>query len=69
MKEAGLTPVFKPGIAYFEQAQTVLVCRKLYRQPMCEECFLDRELMQQNYPERDFHITYVAEIEKVYLKS
>ncbi len=61
----GLTPVFEDGYTYFAEAKMVLVCRKLYQAPLKEEYFLDRETLEKNYPERDFHDMYVGKIEKI----
>ena len=65
----GLTPVFGDGYTYFAEANLVMVCRKLYRAPLMEEGFLDREVMEKNYPDRDFHDMYVGRIEKVLVKE
>ena len=62
---AGLTPAFGEGYTYFEQADLVLVCRKLYRAPLLEEGFLDRQVLEDAYPQRDFHDLYIGEIVKV----
>ena len=61
---AGLTPVFGEGYTYFEEAKLVLVCRKLYRAPLVEEGFLDKTVLEKNYPQRDLHDMYVGEIVK-----
>ena len=63
--KVGFTPVFEDGYTYFAEASLVLVCRKLYRAPLKEEYFLDRETLEKNYPNRDFHDLYVGAIEKV----
>ena len=61
--ECGFTVAAGAGNApYFEQAELVLVCRKLFRQAMDENCFLDKSLIEKNYPNGDFHTTYVGEI-------
>lgn len=62
-KETGLTPLFIEGSTTFEEAETVLVCKKLYRQELKKECFLDEKLLK-NYPIDDFHISFVGEIIK-----
>lgn len=62
---AGLTPVYGDGYTYFAEAELVLVCKKLYRAPLVEEGFLDRELLEEHYPKRDLHDMYVGEIVKV----
>jgi flavin reductase (DIM6/NTAB) family NADH-FMN oxidoreductase RutF len=64
----GLTPVFSDGYTYFEEASLVMVCRKLYRAPVIEEGFLDKALMEDCYPNKDFHDLYVGEIIKVLTK-
>lgn len=66
---AGLTPVFEDGYTYFAEAELVLVCRKLYRAPILEEGFLDREVLEDCYPQRDFHDMYVGEIRRVLVRD
>ena len=63
--KVGLTPVFEDGYTYFAEAKLVIVCRKLYQAPLKEEYFLDRETLEKNYPDRDFHDLYVGRIEKI----
>lgn len=63
--KVGLTPVHADGTTYFAEASLVLICRKLYRAPLLEEGFIDRAVMDKNYPERDFHDLYVGAIEKI----
>lgn len=63
--KTGLTPAFGEGYTYFAEAKLVLVCRKLYQAPLKEECFLHQEVVEKNYPERDFHDLYIGEIVKV----
>ena len=65
---AGLTPVFGHGYTYFSEADLVLVCRKLYRAPVIEAGFLDKALMDDCYPNRDFHDMYIGDITKVLVK-
>lgn len=65
---AGLTPAFGEGYTYFEEASLVLVCRKLYQAPVLEAGFLDRSVLEDCYPQRDFHDLYVGEIVKVLKK-
>lgn len=62
----GLTPVFGEGYTAFAEASLTLVCRKLYLAPIVEEGFIDRAIIDDCYPERDFHDMYVAEIVKVF---
>ncbi len=61
----GLTPVSDENSTWFAEANLVFVCRKLYRAPLSAEGFLDSDVVEKNYPERDFHDMYVGEIVKV----
>lgn len=61
----GLTPVFTDGTTCFAEAKLVLICRKLYQAPLLEEHFVDREVVEDCYPKRDFHDMYIGAIEKV----
>lgn len=54
---------------YFEEAKEVMICRKLFAQELDPECFIDTTLDQKNYPNKDYHILYVGEIEKVLIKQ
>ena len=69
--EVGFTPAFVDGTTTFEQAELVLVCRKLYADAIKHECFLDDVPDSANYPERagdddpGYHIMYIAEVERV----
>lgn len=69
IERAGLTPAFGDGTTWFQEASLVLVCRKLYRQQLREDCFLDPALVDRNYPARDFHTMYIGEIEKLLMQE
>ena len=66
LKEAGLTPVINEnGVVEFEEAKITVVGRKLFAADMKEADFLDKSLVEKNYPGNDFHTVYVCEIEKI----
>ena len=65
----GLTPAFGDGFTYFEEAELVLVCRKLYAAPLVKEGFLDQDVLDRYYPEVDLHTMYIGAIEKVLVKE
>ena len=52
-------------VPYFDEARLTLICKKLYAQALKEECFIDKGIIDEWYPERDYHIMYVVEIEKI----
>ena len=53
---------------YVAEADTVLLCRKLYADDLKEDGFFDRTLLS-NYPTKDFHRMYIGEIESVYRRA
>ncbi len=66
--ETGLTPVHEADYTYFEQAETVFVCRKLYEQKMDTDLFTDKSLMKF-YEKDPEHKAFVGEIVKVLVKE
>lgn len=66
-KECNLTANFNENAPYFDEAETVIICKKLYIQDMKEECFLDKDLLS-NYAGDDYHRVFVAQIVKVLKK-
>ena len=69
INKAGLTPFFDHNTVYFSEARMVLVCKKLYHAPLIEEGFVDKTLIEQNYPEKDFHEMYIGEIIEIMIKK
>lgn len=65
----GLTPCFDEAAPYYQQARLVFLCRKLYRQDMETGCFLDKEVLDKNYPQNDLHRMFIGEIVKVLEKA
>ncbi|WP_066686996.1 flavin reductase family protein [Christensenella intestinihominis] len=68
IKASGLTVLHDGKTPYFEEADLVLVCRKLYAQKYDPDCFIDRESDGKWYPEKDYHTLYIAEITKALQK-
>lgn len=62
--KSGLTLTVEDGAPVFEEAVMTLICRKLYRQTLKEENFIDKSNIEKWYPEKDYHDVYVAEIVK-----
>jgi len=61
-KTAGLTPVFRHSIPYPDEANLVLLCRKMAAVPMGEEVMLDKSIINNFYKDGDMHTMYVGEI-------
>ena len=70
IKECGLTVAYGAGDApYFEEAELVLVCRKLYAQELSADCVLDGGPIDRFYGAHgNWHKSYVAEVVEVYTK-
>lgn len=68
-KGAGITPVFDGNTVYPEESTIMFICRKLYQAPLLENGFCEKELVDFNYPQRDFHDMYVGQIEKILVKE
>ncbi|WP_455794877.1 flavin reductase, partial [Clostridium butyricum] len=46
-------------VPYFDEARLTLICRKLYAQDLKEECFIEKDIIDKWYPEKDYHTMYV----------
>lgn len=66
--EAGVHPYYIDGTTAVEEAEMVLVCKKLYAQEMYPECFIETECDTKWYPQADYHTMYIAEIVKVLVR-
>ena len=67
--KAGLTLAYEDGTPYFEEAELVFVCKKMYVQEMKEECLEDASFDATYYPNKDYHYLYIAEITKALKKQ
>lgn len=66
--KVGFTPLYNEGVPYFNEAHTAIIAKKLFVQPYEESSFLDKNIIGQWYPEKDFHYLYIAEITKIFTK-
>ena len=66
--DAGLTPVFDKEAPYFAEAETVMICRKIYADEVEAKDFLD-EKINDCYPTKDYHKMYIGEIVRVMVKE
>jgi hypothetical protein len=64
--KAGLHPIDLEGVPAFREATKVLKVKKLYKDLIRPEGFLDPALESKNYPAKDYHVVYVAEILEVF---
>jgi flavin reductase (DIM6/NTAB) family NADH-FMN oxidoreductase RutF len=62
--QTGLTPAYLEHGVSFEQADTVLVCRKIYEQPLDPKA-IPAEVMAKTYATMGTHTLFVGEITSV----
>lgn len=67
-KQAGLTALYLDGTTAYEEAELIFVCRKLYKDDISAECFIDKPIIDAQYKHGDWHTAYVAEIIAAYKK-
>ena len=68
-KETGLTPVAAENSVSFEEAEIVLICKKLAFQDIDPEGFIDPSIDSTCYPAKDYHRMYIGEIVKCLVKE
>ncbi|MBR4013239.1 MAG: flavin reductase [Clostridia bacterium] len=68
ISEAGFTTSDADGVPVINEAQILVIGRKLYADYIKEDCFIDNKMLDF-YKEKDFHKAYVLEIEKVLVKK
>lgn len=52
----------------FEQARLILECKKIYADDINPDNFILKELINKNYPSRDFHRFYIGQVESVLIR-
>ena len=69
IKECGLTLRRGAGDApFFDEAEWVLVCRKLYAQALDESCVLDERVLHHYGAKGGWHRAYTGEVVEAYTK-
>ena len=69
IKECGLTMRRGAGDApFFDEAEWVLVCRKLYAQDLDESCVLDERVLHHYGAKGGWHRAYTGEVVEAYTK-
>ena len=67
-EKAGLTPCYVDDTTAVEEANLVMVCKKLAITDFDPADFID-ESIDDFYPTKDYHRAYVGEITKVFVKE
>lgn len=65
---SGLTVVYDDYTPYFEESDTVIICKKMCEIDMKENNFIQKEMCSKWFANNDYHTLYIAEIIKVMTK-
>ena len=63
-----LTLCYLDNTPCFEEANLILICKKIYKQTLHPNCFLENNLDKKWYENKDYHSMYVSEILNIYSK-
>ncbi|MDY4693802.1 MAG: flavin reductase family protein [Blautia sp.] len=69
IKDAGLTPYYIDQTTGIEEADMIMVCRKMYHDVIKSEGFDVKENDSKWYPEKDYHTMYIGEIQKILVRE
>ncbi len=62
MEVAGMNFAYKKGIPYVDEANQVMICRKLSATDIDTSHIFDKKIIEANYPEGNIHTMYIGEI-------
>lgn len=65
---AGLTVLHDGAAPYFAEASAALICRKMCRQLVSPENFLDASIDARWYADHDYHDMYIGEITRILVR-
>jgi flavin reductase (DIM6/NTAB) family NADH-FMN oxidoreductase RutF len=68
IKVSGLTVAHSGNTPYFEEANKVLICKKLSCQPLSPENFIDGSIDSEWYKDKDYHDLYIAEVTDILVR-
>lgn len=65
IQKFGLKMLEDEEVPCFEEANTIVVCRKVFVQQNEEKSFIDHSVVEKEFADRDFHYMYIGKIEKI----
>jgi flavin reductase (DIM6/NTAB) family NADH-FMN oxidoreductase RutF len=65
IEKCGFTVEKENDVPYFAEARLTLICKKLYAKELSEDGFIEKKYVDTFYSDKDWHVMYIAEIEKV----
>ena len=69
ISKTSLTLSHIENIPYFEEADIVITCKKLFAQVLSKDSFIEKELLAKHYPNNDLHTMYVSEILNIFVRK
>lgn len=69
IKDVDFHVTYLDGVPTFEEAKLVFIVEKIYEDTIKSDCFLDTQIDQKCYPEKDYHTMYIAKIKNVYVNK
>ena len=66
IRTSGLSATKLDGVPVINEADTLLICKKLYEDELREGCFIEPSVMETYRAKNDYHTFYVCEIEAAY---
>ena len=66
LKNSNLKITHINNVPTFEEASLVITCKNLYKQELKPDCFIVPSLDEKNYPNKDYHTLYFAEITGIF---
>lgn len=65
VSKTSLTLDYIDDVPTFKEAKITIIAKKLFVQRFTEDSFIDKSLIEKNYPNKDYHDMYIAEVEKI----
>ena len=66
IEKTGLSVTMLDNTPVFEEANLVIICKKLYEQDLLPSCFVDSSLDSKWHQNKDYHTMYFSEVQKIY---
>lgn len=69
IKKFDLTVEYCSDIPFIKEANKVIICEKLSKTTLEKEQFLDDEINEKWYPNKDYHDLYIAQIKDILISD
>ena len=59
---------YEENVPFIDEADSVIICKVLYKQKMEENCFVNGRLIADHYRNGDYHYIYIGEIKRIMIR-